>query len=182
MPTAKFPATPKNAPSPPPEEKDASVKDADQVKFIAALHKAYDVLFFLISHLLSGGKLGEDGKHPLFDLWQDAVCAHSATPPETRKTHPQIYLRYDAGDHTDLLNGPAGAEIEIPLNKAGKPIKFTPSRILSKNCTDFRQYVKDQGYLPDGLCLLVFRQTNKDWTYNIIVTRDKNGPGECEWD
>ena len=178
---SNFPTAPKNIPAPSPE-KDKSVIDENQVMFDNALERAYDIVFFQMAIRISDGDPRvQDGENPLIHLWADAVHAHKHTPSETRKAHPQLYLRYYAGDHTDLLDGPAGTEIEIPLNKKGDPIKFTASTILSKNCTDFRQYVKDKGYLPDGLCLLVFRQ-KKDWTYSIVVTRDNKGPAQCEWD
>ena len=156
--------------------------DENQVKFDNALEKAFAILFYQMAVRISDkDKRVKKGEHPLMHVWQDKVCEYEATPPETRSGHPQLYLRYDAGNHTDLLNGPAGAEIEIPLNKKNEPIKFTASTILSKNCNDFRQYVKDQGYLPEGICLLVFRQ-KQNWTYSVIITRDNKGPAQCVWD
>ena len=156
--------------------------DENQVKFDNALQKAFDILFYQFAQSISSGDTRvQDGEHPLMHVWQDKVSEHDATSPESRHSHPQLYLRYYAGDHTDLLTGPAGHEIEIPLNKKGEPIKFTASTILSKNCNDFRQYVKDQGYLPEGICLLVFRQ-KQNWTYSVIITRDNKGPAQCVWD
>ncbi len=177
MSATNFPAAPKNMPVRP--SQDNAVIEAKQVVFQNALHKAFDNLFYQIAHGISpNDKRVQDGEHPLTHVWQDKVCEHEATPPESRKTHPQLYLRYYAGDHTDLLNG---EDIDIPLNKAGKPITFTDSTVLSKNSSDFRQYVKDQGYLPDGLCLLIFRQ-KQNWTYSIVITRDNKGPAKCDWD
>tara|TARA_B110000114_G_C15084623_1_gene395554 strand:+ start:1301 stop:1849 length:549 start_codon:yes stop_codon:yes gene_type:complete len=182
MSATNFPTAPKNAQSPSLLEKGKSPVNENQVKFDNALHKAFDILFYQISQSISEwDKRVKDGEHPIMHVWQDKVSEHDATPPETRKTHPQLYLQYYAGDHIDLLTGPAGAEIEIPLNKADKPIKFTASTVLSKNCNNFREYVKAQGYLPDGLCLLVFRQ-KKNWTYSIVITRDTKGPAKCVWD
>tara|TARA_B110000483_G_C18162417_1_gene529850 strand:+ start:1283 stop:1831 length:549 start_codon:yes stop_codon:yes gene_type:complete len=182
MSATNFPTTPKNILTSSPPEKEKSVIDENQVKFHNALNKAFDILFYQMSHNMSNGdKRVKDGEHPLKHVWQDKVCEHETTPLESRKIHPQLYLRWCVGDHTDLLNGPAGAEIEIPLNKKSEPIKFTASTILSKNCNDFRQYIKDQGYLPEGLCLLVFRQKHP-WTYSIVITRDNKGPAKCEWD
>ena len=182
MSATNFPTAPKNIPASSPAKKEKSANDENQKKFDDALHKAFDILFYQIAHSISAGDTRvQDGEHPLMHVWQDKVCEHEATPPESRHPHPQLYLRYDVGDHTDLLNGPAGAEIEIPHNKKGDPIKFTASTVLSKNCNDFRQYVKDQGYLPDGLCLLVFRQ-KKPWTYTIVITRDNKGPTQSVWD
>ena len=181
MSATNFPTAPKNIPAPSPE-KDKSVIDENQVKFDNALNRAFDILFYQMAVRISDkDKRVKEGEHPLMHVWQDRVCEHDATPFESRKTHPQLYLRYDAGNHTDLLTGPAGAEIEIPLNKTGNPIKFTASTILSKNCNDFRQYVKDQGFLPDGICLLVFRQ-KQPWTYSIVITRDNKGPAQSDWD
>ena len=181
MSATNFPSAPKNLPLLHEDHK-KSLADENQAKFNNALERAFDILFYQISHLISqNDSRVEEGQHPLTHRWQDCVCLHQATPPDTRKTHPQLYLRFYAGDHNDLLNGPAGKEIDIPLNKAGKPIKFTASTILSKNCSDFRQYVKDKAYLPDGLCLLVFRQ-KQNWTYSIVITRDNNGPALSDWD
>ena len=181
MSATNFPTAPKNIPTPSPSEKNKSANDENQKKFEDALHKAFDILFYHIAYHISDGYNHIPHENLLIPAWKDTVCLHDATPPEKRHPHPQLYLRYDAGDHTDLLNGPAGAEIEIPHNKKGDPIKFTASTVLSKNCNDFRQYVKDQKYLPDGLCLLVFRQ-KKPWTYTILITRDNKGPPQCDWD
>jgi len=181
MSATNFPTAPKNAILSVSDDNDKSV-DENQEKFDNALHKAFDILFYQISYTMSAGDYRvKEGQHPLTHIWQDRVCEYESTPPETRKIHPQLYLRYNAGDHNDLLTGPSGSEIEIPLNKVGKPIKFTASTVLSKNCNDFREYVKTKGYLPDGLCLLVFRQ-KQNWTYSIVVTRDNKGPSKCEWD
>ena len=181
MSATNFPSAPKNLP-PLQEDPVKSVPDDNQLKFNKALDKACDCLFFELARGLAGGfpHKGQE-QQTLIDQWQNCVCLHEATPPDTRKQNPQLYYRFYAGDNNDLLDGPAGKEIDIPLNKAGKPIKFTPGTILSKNCDYFRQYVKDQGYIPPGLVLLVFRQ-KQDWTYTIIITRDKNGPSESGWD
>ena len=177
MSATNFPSAPKNMPVCPSPDKAAI--EAKQVLFQNALHKAFDNLFYQIALGISpNDKRVQPGEHPLIHVWQDKVCEHEATPPESRKTHPQLYLRYYAGDHTDLLNG---EDIDIPLNKAGKPITFTDSTVLSKNSADFRQYVKDMHYLPDGLCLLIFRQ-KKNWTYSIVITRDTKGPPKSDWD
>ena len=178
MSATNFPNAPKNM-SLHPSPDNLAVKDK-QVVFQNALHKAFDNLFWQISIGIAANndRVVWQGEHPLTNLWKNKVCEHEATHPETRKTHPQLYLRYYAGDHTDLLNG---EDIDIPLNKAGKPINFTNSTVLSKNSSDFRQYVKDQQYLPDGLCLLIFRQ-KQNWTYSIIITRDNNGPAKSDWD
>ena len=182
MSATNFPSAPKNIPTLSPSQKDQSVIDENQLKFDNALNRAFDILFYQISHNMSNmDKRVKADEHPLKYVWQDTVSEHDATSPDTRKIHPQLYLRYYAGDHTDLLTGPAGSEIEIPLNKKGDPIKFTASTILSKNCNDFRHYVKNQGYLPDGLCLLVFRQKHP-WTYTIVITRDNKGPSQSDWD
>lgn len=185
MSATNFPSAPKNLP-PLQEDPVKSVPDENQLKFNNALGRAFDILFYQISHLISQNSPKYETcelslQQRLQDLWQDCVYNHQATSPDTRKKHPQLYLRFYAGDHIDLLNGPAGSEIDIPLNKAGKPIKFTASTVLSKNCSDFRQYVKDKSYLPNGLCLLVFRQ-KQNWTYSIVITRDQNGPPLSDWD
>ena len=172
-----FPSAPKIMPVCPSPD-NAAIK-AKQVVFLNALHKAFDNFFYQIAHGISpNDKRVQHGEHPLIHVWQDKVCEHEATPPESRKKYPQLYLRYYAGDHNNLLRG---EDIDIPLNKAGKPINFTDSTVLSRNSADFRQYVKDQGYLPDGLCLLIFRQ-KQNWTYSFVITRDNNGPAKCEWD
>lgn len=185
MSSVNYPEAPKNILSSSPSKKDKSAIEKEQKKqktFEEALNRAYDILYIRFAHSISDGDLRvQGGENPLMHAWQHACAVFDATPPKSRKKYPQIYLRYDAGDHIDLLTGPAGDEIEIPLNKKGEPIKFTPSTVLSKNCKAFRQYVKDQGYLPDGLCLLVFR-LQKDWTYRIVITRDNNGPPKCLWD
>ena len=178
MSATNFPVAPKNMPVRPSQDKAAI--EAKQLVFQNALHKAFDNLICFIAHGISpNDKRVQDGENPLTHVWQDKVCEHEATPPESRKTHPQLYLRYYAGDHTDLLHG---EDIDIPLNKAGKPITFTDSTVLSKNSADFRQYVKDKGYLPDdGLCLLIFRQ-KQNWTYSIVITRDNNGHPKSDSD
>ena len=178
MSATNFPSAPKNMPVCPSPDKVAI--EAKQVVFQNALHKAFDNLFHQIAYGISPNddKRVQGREGPLPYVWQDKVCEHEHTPPESRKTHPQLYLRYYAGDHTDLLHG---EDIDIPLNKAGKPITFTSSTVLSKNSADFRQYVKDKKYLPDGLCLLIFRQ-KQNWTYSIVITRDNNGPPKSDWD
>ena len=177
MSATNFPNAPKNMSLPPSPDKLAI--EAQQLVFQNALHRAFEILFWRISMgIAPNDKRVQKGEHPLIHVWQDKVCEHETTPPESRKTHPQLYLRYYAGDHTDLLNG---EDIDIPLNKTGKPITFTDSTILSKNSADFRQYVKDKDYLPDGLCLLIFRQ-KQNWTYSILITRDNNGPAKSDWD
>lgn len=150
-----------------PPSPDNPAIQAKQLVFQNALHKAFDNLFYHIAFGISpNDNRVPDGENPLTHVWQDKVYEHedTATDPKTR---PQLYLRYYAGHHIDLLNG---EDIDIPLNKAGKPITFTDSTVLSKNSAQFRQYVKDKGYLPDdGLCLLIFRQ-KPNWTYSIIIT------------
>lgn len=171
MSATNFPSAPKNillhsSPDNPP------ISDK-QLVFQNALHRAFDILLWRISNgIAHNDKRVQDGENPLTHVWQDKVYEHedTATDPKTR---PQLYLRYYAGDHTDLLNG---EDIDIPLNKAGKPITFTDSTVLSKNSAEFRQYVKDKRFLPhDDLCLLIFRQ-KQNWTYSIIITLDKNTP------
>jgi len=181
MSASNFPSAPLN-PLLPHEDHKKSPPDEKQELFNKALDKACDCLFFELARGLAGGfpHKGQE-QQTLIDQWQNCVALHDATPPNTRKQNPQLYYRFYAGDHYNLLDGPAGKEIDIPLNKAGKPIKFTPSTLLSKNCDYLRQYVKDKGYIPPGLCLLVFRQ-KQDWTYSIIITRDKNGPSLSDWD
>ena len=177
MSATNFPVPPKNMSLPPSPDKTAI--EAKQLVFQKALHRAFEILFWRISHAIApNDKRVQDHESQLLHVWQDKVCEHEATPPESRKTHPQLYLRYYAGDHIDLLNG---EDIDIPLNKANKPITFTDSTVLSKNSADFRQYVKDKKYLPDGLCLLIFRQ-KQNWTYSIVITRDNNGPPKSDWD
>jgi len=166
MSATNFPSAPKNMilhSSP-----DNPAIQAKQLVFQKALHKAFDNLFYHIALGISpNDNRVQDGENPLTYVWQDKVSEHEATPPESRKTHPQLYLRYYAGDHNDLLSS---EDIDIPLNQAGKPITFTDSTVLSKNSAQFRQYVKDKGYLPDDdLCLLIFRQKS-NWTYSIIIT------------
>lgn len=172
MSATNFPSAPKNillhsSPHNPP------ISDK-QLVFQNALHRAFDILLWRISKgIAPNDKRVQKDENPLTHVWQDKVSEHDATPPDSRKTHPQLYLRYYAGDHTDLLNG---EDIDIPLNKAGKPITFTDSTVLSKNSAEFRQYVKDKRFLPhDDLCLLIFRQ-KQNWTYSIIITRDNNTP------
>tara|TARA_B100001559_G_scaffold171731_1_gene143939 strand:- start:18 stop:554 length:537 start_codon:yes stop_codon:yes gene_type:complete len=178
MSATNFPSAPKNFPPIPSHHIPI---DENQLKFDNALHRAFDILFYHIS--LSITRLSHDKspnhiQNQLIHLWQDKVSEHHATHPDSRKNHPQLYLPYYAGHHIDLLYG---EDIDIPLNKAGKPIIFTNSTLLSKNSSLFRQYLKDQGYLPDGLCLLIFRQKT-NWTYSIIITRDNNGPPTSDWD
>jgi len=168
MSATNFPSAPKNIllhSSP----DNAPISDK-QLVFQNALHKAFDILLWRIKESIApnDNRVQKD-ENPLKYVWQDKVYEHedTATDPKTR---PQLYLRYYAGDHIDLLSC---EDIDIPLNKAGKPITFTDSTVLSKNSAQFRQYVKDKGYLPDdGLCLLIFRQ-KPNWTYSIIITQDK---------
>ena len=178
MSAANFPSPPKNL-LPSSQEELQIPMDQKQLKFKKALHRAFDILFYQISQQLSHKR--NPDPETLISLWQDKVSEYDATHPDTRKKHPQLYLRFYAGDHIDLLSGPAGDEIDIPLNHHGKPIKFTASTILSKNSNDFRQYLNKQGYLPDGICLLIFRQ-KQNWTYSIVLTRDNNGPPLSDWD
>ena len=134
MSASNFPSAPLN-PLLPHEDHKKSPPDEKQELFNKALDKACDCLFFELARGLAGGfpHKGQE-QQTLIDQWQNCVALHNATPPNTRKQNPQLYYRFYAGDHYDLLNGPAGKEIDIPLNKAGKPIKFTPSTLLSKNC------------------------------------------------
>lgn len=181
MSATHFPQPPKNFPSIPSHNIPI---DDNQFKFDNALHRAFDILFYQISLSITGlshDKSTDHIQNQLILLWQNKVAEYNATHPDSRKNHPQLYLRYHVGDHLDLLTGPAGDEIDIPLNNAGLPIKFTPSTILSKNSKNFRQYLNDKTYLPHGLTLLIFRQ-KQDWTYSIIITRDNNGPSLSDWD
>ena len=183
MASSNFPTAPLNNTLLPESLKEEQpLPDPNQLKFIMAKERAMQILFHNIA--MSMGARDTDvkkGENPLPVLWKKTVCEWENIHPSQRHPHPQLYYRLYTGDHKNLLDGPVGTEIDIPLNKKGDPILFTPSTILSQNCTDFRQYVKDQGYLPEGLCLLVFRQ-KQNWTYSIVITRDKNGPAQCDWD
>ena len=181
--SSQFPSTPKNLHSidhPSQEEPDPFYTEEWKQTFDKALNKGFDNLFYQICHNLGGNFT--DPEHPLKSLWQDKIIEYSHTSPHKRFSAPQLYLRLNVSQQIDILNGPNGPELDIPLNKDGNPIKFTAATILSQNSSHFRQYVNDQEYLPPGLCLLIFRHSTQDWTYNIIITRDKNSTHKCHWD
>ena len=182
--SSRFPSTPKNLltiDDSQQEESDPFYTEEWKQTFDKALNKGFDNLFYQICHNL-GANVTDFQEHPLKSLWQDTVIEHSYTSTHKRFNSPQLYLRLNVSQQIDILNGSNGPEVDIPLNEDGNPIKFTAATILSQNSSHFRQYVNDQEYLPAGLCLLIFRHPTLDWTYNIIITRDKNSTHKCPWD
>ena len=168
-------------------------KNQERTKILSrATSKARDNLaLYIFQQFIGQRKYGEALEQQLECMWQDEVETYqhnSKKKDNGPQLHTRIYLADT--DQIDLIQGEFDPE-DVPTKwnphkQKQIPIRFTPKMVIGfQKGQPFRDHVADN-WLPDGLVLKIFWAKNKsgnriDWTYDCIITRDKNST-ESDWD
>jgi hypothetical protein len=168
-------------------------KNQERTKILSrATSKARDNLaLYIFQQIIQQRKHGEALEQQLECMWQDEVETYQHNSKK-KDNGPQLHTRIHLAetDKIDLIQGEFDPE-DVPTKwnqhkQKQVPIRFTPKMIIGfEKGQPFRDHVADN-WLPDGLVLKIFWAKNKsgnriDWTYDCIITRDKNST-ECDWD
>jgi len=189
-----FPSAPKASSPPSLSSEELAQREQKHQIYLTARNRAFDILYIDIVRRFTDSnkhKVHHNDLHStLISKWQDKTSEWELLSPDSRK-NMQISstANWQQRIHDDLLS--QEDDIERPVffcNKEQKEkhIIFTPTSILTRHRSDFRQYVSSNSYIPPQISLLIFdlKKNNQrvDYAFRFIFSLNHDSPSCPDWD
>ncbi len=189
-----FPAAPKSLSPVPLSSEELAQREQKQQIYLTARNRAFDILYVEIVRRFTDSKkhtVPHDDLHStLLSKWQEKRSTWEHLSPDSRK---QMQISSTANwqqrIHDDLLS--QEDDIERPLffckkDQQEKNIIFTPTSILTRHRSEFRDYVSSKAYIPPQISLLIFdlKKNNQrvDYAFRFIFTLNHDQHSCPDWD
>jgi hypothetical protein len=193
-----FPAAPKNSPTLPLSEDEIAKRDHKLQIYTVARNRAFEILFIDIVRRFTDTNKNivphEQLQQALLDKWQDKRIESDSISPSTRnKMQISTTANWARRKDDDLLS--QEFDIERPtyfctIDQINKNIIFTPTSILTRHRTEFRNYISSNGFIPSEITLLIFDVTKNhngsklrvDYAFRFIFSLSKEHDICPDWD
>ena len=189
-----FPAAPKSLSPAPLSSEELAQREQKQQIYLTARNRAFDILYVeIVRRFTDSNKhtVPHDDLHSaLLSKWQDKRSTWEHMSPDSRqKMQISSTANWQQRIHDDLLS--QEDDIERPLffcNKEQKEkyIIFTPTSILTRHRSEFRDYVSSKAYIPPQISLLIFdlKKNNQrvDYAFRFIFTLNHDQHSCPDWD
>ncbi len=193
-----FPAAPKNSPTLPLSEDEIAKREHKQQVYTIARNRAFEILFIDIVRRFTDTNKNivphDQLQQVLCDKWQDKRIEWDSISPSSRnKMQISTTANWARRKDDDLLSHEH--DIERPtyfckIDQKNKNIIFTPTSILTRHRTEFRDYISYNGFLPSEIALLIFDVTKNhngsklrvDYAFRFIFSLSKEHDHCPDWD